>query len=177
MDAGTVRVRRIAPDDGPLLRELRLRSLSDAPEAFGQTADEARARTDDDWTAQARAASSGERRAWLIAEIDDVPVGLVLARRRPPDTALVFSMWVDAGHRRAGIGRALLDAVSDWARGWGATTIVLWVFGANDVAICFYKRLGFAVIAAGPDAESGSPYGALAMSLALDPGESGMIAG
>jgi len=177
MDAGTVRVRRIAPDDGPLLRELRLRSLSDAPEAFGQTADEARARTGDDWVAQASAASRGERRAWFIAEIDDFEVGLVLARRRPPDTALVFSMWVDADHRRAGIGRALLDKVSDWARGWGAAAIVLWVLGANDVAIRFYDRLGFEMIDAGPDVESGAPYGALAMSLALDPEESGMVAG
>jgi hypothetical protein len=33
---GTVKIRRIRADEGMVLRELRLRSLANAPEAFGQ---------------------------------------------------------------------------------------------------------------------------------------------
>jgi GNAT superfamily N-acetyltransferase len=65
------------------------------------------------------------------------------------------------------VGKALIDAVSEWARGWGGHRIVLWVFGANDGALRFYERLGFRVLPEGHDAESGQAFGALAMERAL----------
>jgi GNAT superfamily N-acetyltransferase len=61
------------------------------------------------------------------------------------------------------VGTALVDAVRDWANGWGAERIVLWVFGANESAMRFYQRIGFTLVSAGPDAESGHAFGALAM--------------
>lgn len=158
-----VHVRRIRSNDGPLLRELRLRSLFDTPDAFGQSLADAAARPDAEWTAEARAAKDGDRRAWFIAEVPD-PVGLVLVRRRPPDVALVFSMWVDPRVRRAGVGRALIDAAAAWALAWGAEFTVLWVVAGNEPAIRFYQRLGFSTLGSGPDAESGRAYGALAMT-------------
>jgi GNAT superfamily N-acetyltransferase len=171
-------LRRIRADEGPLLRDLRLRSLADAPQAFGQSPDDAAGRSEADWQAQARAASQGDRRAWFIAEVSETPVGLVLARRRPPDDALIFSMWVEPEHRRAHVGERLIEAVRDWALGWGCRRMVLWVFAANEPAIRFYDRLGFRTEVEGPDADSGRAYGALAMSVAIgagagpaDPGE------
>jgi len=200
---GPLTIRRIRADEGRLLRSLRLRSLEEAPEAFGQTLDEALARPDDEWVAQARQAAEGDRRAWFIAELavdadrsngrggagvagDDLvsvvgsartgsggaaprPIGLVLGRRRPPDTALVFSMWVDPQVRRRGIGAQLIDAVDAWGRDWGATSTLLWVFAANEPAIRFYQRIGFQVEVAGQDAETGAPYGAFAMRRLLAP--------
>jgi GNAT superfamily N-acetyltransferase len=189
-------IRRIRGDEGPLLRTLRLRSLAEAPEAFGQTLEEAIGRPDDEWAAQARQAAEGDRRAWFIAELpldrsdgrgsvelggeapggrvgarspldpdvgDRTPVGLVLGRRRPPDTALVFSMWVDPRVRRRGIGALLIDAIDDWAERWGAASTLLWVFAANEPAIRFYQRIGFEVETTGPEADAGVPYGAFAM--------------
>ncbi|HSH22307.1 MAG TPA: GNAT family N-acetyltransferase [Candidatus Caenarcaniphilales bacterium] len=157
-------VRRIAPDDWPALRDLRLAALMQDPAAFGQRHDQAARQPDNEWQDTARAASAGDGRAWFLAE-DDAgrAVGLVLGRRRPPDDCLVFSMWVDPSVRHGGVGRALVQAVAEWAGSWGARRIVLWVIRGNDGALRFYERIGFRIVTDGPDAESGAAYGALAM--------------
>lgn len=168
-------IRRIRADEWPILRELRLASLLDAPEAFGQRYENAAAEPESEWRSAARASASGDRRAWFIARADggapggeSEAAGLVQARRRPPMDCLVFSMWVAPAARRDGAGRALIEAVAGWARGWGGQRIVLWVFGANEGALRFYERLGFHVVREGPDAESGHAFGALAMERPID---------
>ena len=159
-----VDVRRISPSEWPLLRELRLASLLDAPEAFGQTHEIASREPDFEWQSAARASSRGARRAWFLARDESGrDVGVVQARRRPPAECLIFSMWVAPDARRVGAGAALIDAVEAWAAGWGGQRMVLWVFGANEGALRFYERIGFSVLADGPDVESGRSYGALAM--------------
>ena len=169
-----ISVHRIGPNDGDDLRDLRLRSLRDAPEAFGQTVEDASAREVQDWHQQARQASAGDRRAWFIAEDESGrPNGLVQGRRRPPEHLLIFSMWVDPELRRSGVGRQLIEAVEAWACTWGGRHSVLWVFGTNEPAIRFYRRLGFEVELDTPDAESGRTYGALAMSRRIVPPERG----
>jgi GNAT superfamily N-acetyltransferase len=165
-----VEIRRIKADEWPLLRDLRLASLIDAPEAFGQRYENAAAEPESEWRSAARASANGDRRAWFIARSGRAPgdapadaMGLVQARRRPVGDCLVFSMWVAPAARRGGAGRALIDAVTEWARGWGGQRIVLWVLAANEGAQRFYERIGFHVLADGPDAESGRAFGALAM--------------
>jgi GNAT superfamily N-acetyltransferase len=160
-----VDVRRIKADEWMLLRDLRLRSLQDAPEAFGQRYDEAAKLTDDDWRTNARASASGTRRIWFVGRdsISGEPVGVVQGRRRPPADCLLFSMWVAPEGRRAGAGRTLVDAVQDWAAGWGAERVVLWVLGENESALRFYLKIGFRVLEEGPDVESGRSYGAFAL--------------
>ncbi|MFN8622636.1 MAG: GNAT family N-acetyltransferase [Chloroflexota bacterium] len=163
-----LRIRRIRPDEGPLLRELRLRSLADSPDAFGQHVEDAELQPAAEWTATAKAAAGGDRRAWFIAEVprpdgDARAVGLVLGRRRPPDVLLIFSMWVDPAVRRLGVGSRLIATAEAWASTWGARESVLWVFGANDPAIRFYHRLGFTTDRDTDDARTGAQYGALAM--------------
>ena len=113
-------VRRIRASDWQLLRELRLRSLREAPEAFGQSHENALRMPDSDWQATARASIHGDSRTWLIAEAGGEAVGVVQARRRAPDDCLVFSMWVAPAARQGGVGRQLIDAVAEWATGWGA---------------------------------------------------------
>jgi GNAT superfamily N-acetyltransferase len=156
-------IRRIRADEWQILRELRLRSLADAPEAFGQTYANALAIADAEWQQNAKQAAQGEGRAWLIASRDGEDVGLVQARRRPPGDCLVFSMWVAPEARRAGVGRDLLEAVSDFADSWGGRRIVLWVTAANEVGHRFYDSIGFRVLSEGADAESGRTFGAIAM--------------
>ena len=128
----------------------------------------------------ARAAAHGDRRAWFVAEWHTAgaeaavePVGLVLGRRRPPDTAMLFSMWVDPAARGRGVGSLLLDAVADWGSGWGAREVVLWVFESNAAAIRLYERVGYERIEQGPDAESGRSWNALAMRQRIAEGEPG----
>ena len=156
-------IRRIKPDEWGILRELRLASLLDAPEAFGQSHANALDIPDGEWQQIARSSAAGDARIWLIAREEDADVGLVQARRRAPTDCLVFSMWVAPGARRSGVGRLLIDSVAEWATGWGARRLVLWVFGANDGAHRFYDRIGFSVVPDGPDAESGKSFGAFAM--------------
>lgn len=160
----SVSVRRLDADEGELLRRLRLAALGDSPAAFGQSLENASAQPEEEWAAAARASSAGDRRAWFVAFDHGHPVGLVQGRRRPPHDCLVFSMWVEPGTRRSGVGRALLHAIDDWARDWGAHKVVLWVIGGNDGALRFYERIGFRLVEGGPDAESGALYGALALT-------------
>ena len=155
--------RRLGPDEGPALRGLRLRSLADSPDAFGQTLQEAARRPMGEWHMEARRSAAGDAHAWFVARLGDADVGTVQGRRRRPDTLLVFSMWVDPGLRTAGVGRGLMDAIESWATGWGASTTLLWVYERNHGAISFYERLGFRVDGGGPDAEAGKTYAALAM--------------
>src|SRR4051812_42610461 len=159
-----VTIRRVDATDWATLRDLRIRSLRVAPDAFGQSVDDALRQTSADWTHMARQGSVGDRRTWLIALSGDLAIGVVQGRRRPPSDLLVFSMWVDAGWRHLGVGSALIDAVTDWARTWGASRMVLWVYASNEAAIRFYQRLGFGQEDGTDDAKSGASYGALAMS-------------
>ncbi|CAN5826158.1 GNAT family N-acetyltransferase [soil metagenome] len=163
-----VEVRRIAAHDWLLLRDLRLASLADAPEAFGQRHEEAAKTPDEEWQQTARASTEGKRRAWFLArDGEGEVVGLVQARRRTPADCLLFSMWVTPAARGGGVGRALVEAVADWGATWGAQRVVLWVYGANRGAQQFYERLGFTLMPEGPDAESGAAFGALALELPL----------
>jgi len=162
-----VTIRRVEPTDWATLRDLRIRSLRDAPQAFGQSVDDALRQSDEDWAHLARQASVGDRRTWLIAESGDASIGVVQGRRRPPSDLLVFSMWVDPSYRRHGIGAALIEAVMDWSRTWGGNHVVLWVFAGNEAAIRFYQRLGFNQEDGTDDARSGAAYGALAMSRSM----------
>lgn len=165
------RVRRIRADEGALLKTLRVRALAEEPEAFGESVAEAEARDEAEFMARARAASEGDRRAWFLAELatepgsgaDHVAIGLAMGRRRPPDTCMVFSVWVADTARGHGVGRALVETIAGWARSWAAVTLVLWVYRSNEPAIRFYERLGFMVQWDGPDAELGAPHDALAM--------------
>jgi GNAT superfamily N-acetyltransferase len=160
-----VSVERIRPDEWQVLRDIRLRSLLDAPEAFGQRYDEAVNTPDSEWSANAQASSAGSRRVWFLARDgeDGSPIGVVQARRRPPNDCLLFSMWVAPDARRLGVGKMLIDAVRDWSADWGARRIVLWVLAANEPAMRFYDRIGFTLLSDGPDADSGRAYGAFAM--------------
>jgi GNAT superfamily N-acetyltransferase len=163
----SIRIRRIARTDGPTLRDLRLRSIADSPDAFGQPLAEALARPDIEWWRSARQASLGEDRTWLIAEEAGRTVGVVQGRRRRPFTLMVFSMWVDPSARRLGVGRMLIGALEEWAFGWGASETLLWVMAGNHRAIEFYRDLGFDTLSRGPDARSGERFGAIAMRRAI----------
>lgn len=162
-----ISIRRISASDGPLLREIRLRCLADAPAAFGQTADEAATWPMTEWQRRARQASRGTQRSWLLAHRGDQVIGLVHGRRRGADTLLLFSMWVDPQVRRTGVGRRLIERLEAWARAWGAQETVLWVFGHNRAALDFYAQLGFELIHHGRDVEAGSRAGALALSRSI----------
>jgi GNAT superfamily N-acetyltransferase len=59
-----------------------------------------------------------------------------------PDPTLV-AMFVDPAARGQGIGGALVEAVSVWARARGAARLTLWVTDTNAAALALYRRCGF----------------------------------
>ena len=156
--------------EGQLLRSVRLRSLEDAPEAFGQPLEEAAAKPTLEWHRNALQSWQGRHHTWLLAETAGEVVGVVHGRRRSPATLLVFSMWVDPGARRSGVGRRLIAEVEAWAGRWGATETILWVLLRNGSALDFYRQLGFEPVTSGPDAESGARFDAVALSRGIGTG-------
>lgn len=56
----------------------------------------------------------------------------------------VDSLFVAPGHRRRGVASALLRSALDWLRAAGAKSQRVVVLQANDEAIAFYRRFGFA---------------------------------
>jgi RimJ/RimL family protein N-acetyltransferase len=82
----------------------------------------------------------------LVAEVDGVIAGrLSLARDPHPASRHVadLGLMVAAGHRRRGVGRALLDEAVAWARRSGIRKLELHVFPHNGPALALYERFGF----------------------------------
>jgi ribosomal protein S18 acetylase RimI-like enzyme len=138
-----VQVRRLEPPEWVAFRDIRLRALADAPEAFGGTLAGESAQSDADW--QAKADPKGG--AIFVVDGADGLVAMVMGGQAPtdfPGAAALFSMWVDPSIRRSGLGIALIDAVKAWAIEQGYSVLGLGVTTTNEPAIALYRRLGFA---------------------------------
>jgi RimJ/RimL family protein N-acetyltransferase len=84
--------------------------------------------------------------ALFVAEEDGTLVArLSLARDPHPASAHVadLGLMVAAGHRRRGIGRALLERAVGWALEAGVRKLELHVFPWNEPAIALYESFGF----------------------------------
>jgi GNAT superfamily N-acetyltransferase len=138
-------VERVTPERWEDLRQIRLAALADAPGAFLRTYDEEEAYPAQEWQRRAADRAVGDEGTTFLAFVDGDAAGIVGAFRwgDDPDTAELVSMWTAPPHRRAGVGRALSQAVVDWARDGGASKVVLWVVRGNDRAQTFYESVGF----------------------------------
>ena len=88
----------------------------------------------------------------LVAEREGEVIGLAVLLPRPlspfagavPRKVVVLdNLVVRADRRDRGIGRRLVAASIDWARGQGASHVELGVHAVNRHALRFYERLGF----------------------------------
>lgn len=124
-------------------RDVRLRSLDDAPDAF--CADPAIENAHDDawWADLVRSTVEHPRGALWLAESDGVPVGIAFARIDRAGVLHLGSMWVAPGGRSKGVGRGLVEAALDWGRAGGATAAELWVTVGNGHAETLYEKAGF----------------------------------
>lgn len=141
----TAVIRRVRPDEGSVLKAVRLAALADAPSAFGSSHAAEVDQPDDHWEARAVLGAAGALSVTFFAVVSGSVVGLVAAYRpdaagRPVD---LVSMWVSAAHRRSGIASELVEAVLVWARETDASSVELWVTRGNDAAVRLYETRGF----------------------------------
>jgi len=138
-------VRRLTAQEWPRYRDLRLRALADAPDAFGSTLARERDRTDSDWQLRLSAGASSAAELPLVLVDGAEFVGLAWGRidGATPDVAHVFQMWVAPEGRGQGGGRSLLDTLISWARETGAAFVELDVTCGDTAARRLYERAGF----------------------------------
>ena len=83
---------------------------------------------------------------WVAREPSGEPVGFALLEL-VDGAAHLEEMDVDPAHGRRGVGRALLDAVVEWARGAGHRAVTLTTFRDVPWNAPFYERAGFRALA------------------------------
>jgi GNAT superfamily N-acetyltransferase len=134
-----VRIAQVAAGDWRAVREVRLKSLADAPYAFSSTLARAQAFDDDAWQRRI------DERNWFLARAEGRAVGVaaLIAEDDRPDERHLVSMWVAPEWRGTTVASDLVTAACQCARSAGATSVTLWVADANPQARAFYHRLGF----------------------------------
>ena len=96
--------------------------------------------------------------AW-VAEVGGVVAGFAAVEYEAWHARLVlWHLYVDRGHRRAGLARALLDAAEAHGRSAGARTVWLETTSVNVPGIAAYERLGYALCGADVTLYDTLPY-------------------
>ena len=113
------------------------------------------AATNVDWAAEdgsayASALLAGENNLVLLARDGDEVIGHLVGRLQrgnslhPVRVAELESIHVYPAHRGRGVGTALVAAFHEWAAGRGAGRAWVTAYAANEGALRFYARHGFA---------------------------------
>jgi ribosomal protein S18 acetylase RimI-like enzyme len=169
-------VRPFTADEWRVYRDLRLRALTDSPDAFGSTLAAEEGRPDAEWARRLAAAADTRSNLPLVAEVRGAPIGLAWGRIEPsaPDAAALYQMWVAPSHRGSGAGRMLLEAVIVWARARNAAHLDLGVTCGDSPARHLYERAGFRSMGEPQPLRPGSPLWAQPMRFTLRTVEPGL---
>lgn len=132
----------LTPTDWALLKQIRVLSVGDSPDAFGTTLAEVRAQSDTYWQELARGFAS-ELQALFVAIDGTVPVGSTYTRVGGGGYGHIGSMWVAPPRRRHNLGRRLLGTGIDWLIASGVSIAQLWVTEGNAPATALYRSFGF----------------------------------
>jgi GNAT superfamily N-acetyltransferase len=132
-------VRRLTLRDWAVLRDVRLRALTAATDAFGNRhADETKFE-DHHWKRLCASA------AWWAVVRDERVIGLAAGLRRVEalDEPELFAVWVDPDARRRGAGSLLVRAATDWASASRASSMTIWVPADDAAARRLVAQQGF----------------------------------
>ncbi|MER5781609.1 GNAT family N-acetyltransferase [Streptomyces mobaraensis] len=83
---------------------------------------------------------------FLLARLGGEPAGCAGLRRLDARTAELKRMFVHPARRGRGVGAALLAAVEETARGWGAERVVLETRRDLREALALYARHGYTAV-------------------------------
>ncbi len=130
----------LSPDEWSRLREIRLASLLESPEAFGSSYEREIAFTEREWR------ELFNLNSYLVASIDGKDIAMMFLERLRGDfgaTCWVGGCWSNPQYRGIGALRSMFDYVDSVKdqRGWQIQG--LGVFIVNESAIAAYKKLGF----------------------------------
>lgn len=141
-----IEIKRITPETAFVFKEVRLRALAESPTAFSSTYARESQFPDEEWRRRAERCSGDGKDAMFMAFENEAVCGIAGTLRDPENAgrAQLVSMWVDPAHRRAGVGKALIDAVVEWNSARGVAELAMMVTDVNVAAIALYERLGFA---------------------------------
>jgi RimJ/RimL family protein N-acetyltransferase len=130
----------LSPDEWSRLREIRLASLLESPEAFGSSYEREIAFTEREWR------ELFNLNSYLVASIDGKDIAMIFLERLRGDfgaTCWVGGCWSNPQYRGIGALRSMFDYVDSVKdqRGWQIQG--LGVFIVNESAITAYEKLGF----------------------------------
>ena len=130
----------LSPDEWSRLREIRLASLLDTPDAFGGRYEQEVAFTESEWR------ELFNLNSYLVASIDGKDIAMMFLEKLRGDfgaTCWVGGCWSNPEYRGIGAVRALFDYVDSVAEEKGWQIQGLGVFIVNKSAIAAYEKLGF----------------------------------
>ena len=151
--------------DWRALRDIRLAALRGAQDAFSSTYAEQVRFCGADW--RQRIARGGTFLAWIPEVSPSEPAGMAGGYQVAPGTVELISMFVRPQARGRGVGEALIDAVTGWARDREANSVHLWVTETNKHARLLYERCGFLVTAERQPLPSNPALGEVGMTRPL----------
>jgi ribosomal protein S18 acetylase RimI-like enzyme len=142
--------------------------LKEAPYAFSSWLERELEYEDDLWESRAEQSGLGEQSVAFVAIEEERSLGMAggFFDEGEQEIANLYGMWVEPGARRGGLGRALVDAIADWARESGARSLRLSVTDCDEAkpALAFYRDLGFEETGEIEHPESNRPLTAIVMS-------------
>ena len=136
-------IERLQADDWERFYAIRIRALTEAPDAFGSTLEETQSRPVGHWRERLEESSSATFVACEQASDVGLVVGAPFWGEEREGAAGLYSMWVAPEARGRGIGSALVSTVSSWAQTLGYMDIYLDVADENAPAIALYESQGF----------------------------------
>lgn len=143
-----ITIRRIQTGEADLFKEMRLKSLREAPYAFSSTYDSALRRSAESWREQAESTAQGSDRATFIAFSEDSPVGIAALYRLEGQAGVgeMLQVWVTPEYRGSRVAWDLMDVVFKWAGENNFRRIIAGVTKVNVRALKFYTKYGFSVM-------------------------------
>jgi len=135
-----VTIDELEPRDWRDFRDIRVRALGDAPDAFCMTLADAEQESEDMWRGRLSTPDP-----ILVVRDAGTPVamggGWVPSEQH--DRMVVWGMWTAPEARGHGHGRSLITWLLDWASQREITTVELHVTEGNDAARRLYEQCGF----------------------------------